>query len=1344
MIRIPGWAVFCGVVLPLLLPWASFAQTLTHRYSLFNEPNGSTVITDAVAAANGAVAGSATITGGRLVVNGTSGNYGKLPAGLITGYSAVTVEAWADYGTLPANCYLFSLGNTDGGGAGEDYIFCAPQAARITISNADPGYDDEQNAACGGWSGRTGLHVVAVFNPPAGYLAIYTNGILAGVNNSETIPLSSVSDVDSYLGRSLYTSDPYAPLKVEEFRIWKGALNGLQAAADYLAGPTVTNASPGTVTNLVLSATNQMVQGGMQNATVTARASNIAYGVDITRLCTYAAGVPGVILVNATNGLITAIGPGTNTITAQYGSVTATQTIVVTPAASVLTHRYSFFSEPAGSLTATDVVAAANGTLQGGAAITGGQLVLNGANGTYVNLPSGLINPNYTGVTIEAWATFGSTLPVSFLFGFGNTNGAFGTNYIFCTAQLGRAAITATTYYGEQGITTGGWAGQTNLHIVAVFEPPAGYVSLYTNGVLAGIDNAVTTPLSAVNDVDSYLGRSLFSGDSYLPGSVSEFRIYNGALSAPQIALDAATGPSEIITNAGALQSVQLAVAGQMAAGATQQALVMGNFANVTNVNLFTYGSPAIFTDNSNVLSVTASGLISAFTPGSTANVIASCGGLVVTQSVTVAGFATNQFTFGTFGDGFWTIVNQGNGNNLVAGNTGASQAVAANTAAQQQFEVLYNLNTATFRIRQQSSWSCLASLNASRAAGTAVGTTAAYSAQPAQRWHLVNAGGGYYRIFNGATNLVLQTDNGSPASVTLAPPAPSPWQLWQFVYQTHFPKKGSAGYEGSPYQGELATGWAYNYDDNTAASEPASFDFVPMIYDATYWESLGDAQARDAGWLAGAAPAYLLCCNEPDNASQANLSTNDVIGMWPQIQALNLPLVGPGTQNTEDAWENNFYSLIAANNYRVDYAAVHEYVPPNAASLISDCYSVYTAYGHPVWLTEFSPVDWSNTRAWSENDDYNFLAEFMWQAENQNWLARYSVFPFSNSNTNSPWVDNGYRGNIFLANGQTLSPYGELYATWDGDESLHAQIPYLLHNLGTSFRLADTNTLGAPQAATIYTRNASTEWALLTAADGNYYVISLNDSRRLSDTNGVLGLAPVGTLGTAVEWAFTGPDSSGYYYVSNPAGGHNLAGTGTAGTISFSLVSSATQAASTQWRLVKPYRPVALNTNVVTPSFLFASPADGSVSLGWTGGGGSSYFNVYRSNVSGGPYTPVATAVIYDGYLDNSVTNGEAYYYVITALNKLGVESAASAELTATPSSEVATNITFAVTGTNSLQISWPADHIGWTLQVQTNDATTGLGDNWQDVAGSTTTNQMQVPVDPANGAVFYRLVYF
>jgi fibronectin-binding autotransporter adhesin len=72
-------------------------------------------------------------------------------------------------------------------------------------------------------------------------------------------------------------------------------------------------------------------------------------------------------------------------------------------------------------------------------------------------------------------------------------------------------------------------------------------------------------------------------------------------------------------------------------------------------------------------------------------------------------------------------------------------------------------------------------------------------------------------------------------------------------------------------------------------------------------------------------------------------------------------------------------------------------------------------------------------------------------------------------------------------------------------------------------------------------------------------------------------------------------------------------------------------------------------------------------------------------------------------------------------------------------------TNITTVVSG-NLLTLSWPADHTGWRLQVQTNSLSTGLNpatNAWFTVPGSTTVNSVNATLDPANGTVFYRMVY-
>jgi hypothetical protein len=64
-------------------------------------------------------------------------------------------------------------------------------------------------------------------------------------------------------------------------------------------------------------------------------------------------------------------------------------------------------------------------------------------------------------------------------------------------------------------------------------------------------------------------------------------------------------------------------------------------------------------------------------------------------------------------------------------------------------------------------------------------------------------------------------------------------------------------------------------------------------------------------------------------------------------------------------------------------------------------------------------------------------------------------------------------------------------------------------------------------------------------------------------------------------------------------------------------------------------------------------------------------------------------------------------------------------------------TNITASVSS-NTLTIAWPADHIGWILQAQTNGLSSG---QWFDLPRSDVVNAVVIPINPANTSVFYRL---
>jgi hypothetical protein len=387
--------------------------------------------------------------------------------------------------------------------------------------------------------------------------------------------------------------------------------------------------------------------------------------------------------------------------------------------------------------------------------------------------------------------------------------------------------------------------------------------------------------------------------------------------------------------------------------------------------------------------------------------------------------------------------------------------------------------------------------------------------------------------------------------------------------------------------------------------------------------------------------------------------------------------------------------------------------------------------------------VDWNGNQGWTEDDDFNFLAEFMWMAEDNDWLKRYAIFPFSGTNSLPPWqgTNAGYRGNFFMADGVTLTPYGELYATWDANRTIQSRTPYCLHNLGTSFRLTSTNTATGPVSSSILSRNASTQWGLLPAPTTNHwYIISLNDGRRLNDSVGTLALAPVGTTGPTLEWLFAGPDSQGYYFITNALWAHALNGSGTPPAITFGTVSATTQNNDTRWRLIKPYQPVSIVV-ALAPAALSAVAGNQNVTLSWAANA-DGFYNVYRGATTGGPYTRIAGVLTNATFVDSKVTNGVPYFYVVTGMNILGEESGYSGEVTARPVSTVPPQLNFS-TGNNAVQFNWPVDHTGWELQAQTNPPSVGLGTNWVTVADSNSTNLFSFPLASTNGSVFFRLIY-
>ncbi|HKI68178.1 MAG TPA: LamG domain-containing protein, partial [Verrucomicrobiae bacterium] len=288
------------------------------------------------------------------------------------------------------------------------------------------------------------------------------------------------------------------------------------------------------------------------------------------------------------SGLITPVGVGTANLTGVYHYVTGATTNTYTASTAVtvvpnppttLMHRYSFNDG-----TANDSAGHANGTLAGNTTVSGGELVIPNSTAAapatdYLQLPPGIltnaingIGPNYTvpAATIEAWASFAPnqyTWANLFDFGTQDASGFDSYSISFCVntggspAGVNDAAISDgdnanvdrfNTYAGPS------LAGNTNVHLVVVFNPPANYTAFYTNGDLMGFNSNVTLSMAGINATRNLIGADNWP-DSGLQGSVDEFRIYNGALTTNEIAATQILGPDQLLSSASPALNASLA-----------------------------------------------------------------------------------------------------------------------------------------------------------------------------------------------------------------------------------------------------------------------------------------------------------------------------------------------------------------------------------------------------------------------------------------------------------------------------------------------------------------------------------------------------------------------------------------------------------------------------------------------------------------------------------------------------------------------------------------------------------------------------------------------------------------
>jgi len=195
--------------------------------------------------------------------------------------------------------------------------------------------------------------------------------------------------------------------------------------------------------------------------------------------------------------------------------------------------------------------------LVGGPTLSGPDGVRLDGSDDYVELPDDILK-GLTSITVSTDVIVRPEQSGSyFIWGLGNTTDWYGDGYLFATGDPARA-----------GIATGNWSteqetrGSANLDrgvwktLTYTLDAGSTTARLYLDGARIAENTHTTTTPGAIGNgttTANYLGRSNYTPDKRLAGSLRDFRVYDRALTADQVAALVATDQERVARDKAAL-----------------------------------------------------------------------------------------------------------------------------------------------------------------------------------------------------------------------------------------------------------------------------------------------------------------------------------------------------------------------------------------------------------------------------------------------------------------------------------------------------------------------------------------------------------------------------------------------------------------------------------------------------------------------------------------------------------------------------------------------------------------------------------------------------------------------
>jgi RNA polymerase sigma factor (sigma-70 family) len=208
----------------------------------------------------------------------------------------------------------------------------------------------------------------------------------------------------------------------------------------------------------------------------------------------------------------------------------------------------------------------------------------------------------------------------------------------------------------------------------------------------------------------------------------------------------------------------------------------------------------------------------------------------------------------------------------------------------------------------------------------------------------------------------------------------------------------------------DVGASWYYDWANTRQnITPPPGVEFVPMMWGAPSVTSANLAAARQQG-------TELLGFNEPDMASQADMTVTQALDLWPRLAATGMRLGSPAVAyggDTAGGWLDQFMTGAAARGYRVDFITLHWYGSDFSAAAVGQLkryvQAVYARYHKPIWLTEYALINFSgNPRYPTQSQQAAFVTGSTRMLDALPYVERYAWFALPSKGDDTGLYTNG------------------------------------------------------------------------------------------------------------------------------------------------------------------------------------------------------------------------------------------------------------------------------------------------------------------------------------------------